>query len=989
MNHQSRDAVKAQIDRLFDSYTVRSILLALAYFVTAQIGLQFATVGHAVTLFWPPSGIALAAVLLGGNRYLPAVLAAAFLSNLTSGMPLLAVIGMSAGATLEAWLGAWLLTRFTRFNLRLCEVRDIYRLGLNGGVLSTSAAALIGAVSLYLAGAIPAGEWLTTLLFWWMGDALGIVLFVPAVMAYVFHKPMGWTRSQLVELSTLLAAIVLLSVLVFGYSHQGGDTRHVGLFMLFPLIVWAGLSFNQRCVSGLLIVMFLIAVIYTLNGIGPFADNGLHGAIDLWLYTTFLSVLGVSVSALNYQRNQSLHQEQGSKEALKRAQAIGKVGSWELDLVRNQLEWSDETYRIFGMQRGSGLNYEVFLAHVHPDDREMLDQKWHDAVKTGQYDVEHRILVDDKVRWVHEQASIDFDEKTGRAAFVIGTVHDITSQKEEEAALRLAARVFESSGEAILITDERARTVAVNHAFIEMSGYSSEEMIGQNPSMLSSGRHDAQFYQAMWDDILTHGYWQGEIWDKHKSGRVYPKWMSITAVRDESGLVSNYVSIARDITEQAEAEKNIHFLAYYDVLTGLPNRTLLRDRLGQLIAVSHRDQQQFALLFMDLDRFKYINDSMGHSVGDRLLQAVALRIQSIVREEDTVARLGGDEFIVLLRETGESGAAVVAGKLLRALAEPYDLDGQVISTLASIGISIYPDHAVEADTLIKNADMAMYRAKEEGRNNYQFFRPEMNFRVDQLFSMEKDLRLALERGEFTLQYQPQADLASGRLCGVEALIRWKHPEKGMVSPAEFIPVAEETGQIIPIGEWVLRTACAQMVQWQQAGLDGLTMSVNLSIRQLRLPNLGEVVKGVLREHGLDPQWLELEITEGIMMGDNRAAMDFLHEMHAMGVRLSIDDFGTGFSSLNYLKKLPVHKLKIDQSFVRDIETDESDAAIIRSIIALGHRLNLRVIAEGVETQEQLDFLRIRGCDEIQGYFYSRPMPAHEVAGFVRNPPRLS
>ena len=981
--------MKDLLNKPLDSILVRSILLALAYFATAQIGLKFALVGNAVTLFWPPSGIAMAAILLGGNRYLPAILVGAFFSNLTSGMSLPAVVGMTAGAGLEAWLGAWLLKRYTRFNLRLSEVRDIYRLGMYGGAISTLSSALLGATSLYFAGAIDAQSFVSTILFWWMGDALGVVLFVPAVMAYVFHKPMPWTRAQIAELIALLLATALLTILVFGELAGNGETGQLGLFMLFPLIVWAALSFNQRCVSGLLIAMFLLAVVYTLNGVGPFADNGLRGVIDLWLYVTFLSVLGISVSALNYQRTHALKQLQENKDALNRAQAIGKVGSWQLNMRSNLLEWSDETYNIFGMHPSGGLNYEIFLAHVHPDDRELLDRKWREALKGGGYDVEHRILVDGKIRWVHEQAKFDFDPKNGAAVFAIGTVHDITAKREEEGVLRLAARVFESSGEAILITDAKAKVVAVNHAFVEMSGYRSEEMLGKNPSILGSGRHDEEFYRSMWNDITQHGYWQGEIWDKHKNGRIYPKWMSITAVRDGGGEVTNYVSIARDITEQAEAEKNIHFLAYYDVLTGLPNRTLLRDRLGQLIAVANRDKQQFALLFMDLDRFKYINDSMGHSVGDRLLQAVALRIQAHVREEDTVARLGGDEFIVLLRETGESGAAVVAVKLLEALAAPYDLDGQLISTQASIGISIYPDHAQESDTLIKNADMAMYRAKEEGRNNYQFFRPEMNFHVDLLFSMEKDLRLALERNEFFLHYQPQADLTTGKLCGIEALIRWNHPEKGAISPAEFIPVAEETGQIVPIGEWVLRTACAQLVQWQKAGLKDFTLSVNLSIRQLRQPTLGELVRKVLAECGLEPGYLELEITEGIMMGDNQIALNFLSEMDELGVKLSIDDFGTGFSSLNYLKKLPVHKLKIDQSFVRDIETDESDAAIIRSIIALGHRLNLRVIAEGVETQEQLDFLRIRGCDEIQGYFYSRPLSPEDAVRFIRNPPRLS
>ena len=967
---------------------LRAGMLALAYFVSAQLALQFGLVGHAVSMFWPSSGIALAAILLLGNRFLPAVFIGAFFSNLTSGLPLLAVAGMSAGATLEAWLGGYLLKRFTHFNRRLADVRDVYRLVLYGGTLSTLFSALIGATCLLAAGAIPLDRYLLTMLFWWMGDALGIILFTPAILSYALHKPLFWTRARIVEAVLLVLALTILTPLVFGYFDRIASLAHFGMFVLFPVIVWAALSFNQRFVSSILILMFIVAVAATLHGVGPFVSSDLRGVSDLWLYTVFMTVLGVSVSALNYQRNHAMKALQASKDALSRAQIVGGVGSWQIDILNNHLEWSDETYRIFGMKRIMRLNYELFLDRVHPDDHEILDRTWRNALHGDPYDIEHRIMVDGKIKWVHEQANFDFDPVSGKAIFAIGTVHDITARKEEEAALRLAARVFESSGEAILITDAKAQAVAVNHAFIEMTGYRSEEVLGKNPRFLASGRHDTEFYRTMWGDIANHGYWQGEIWDKHKSGRIYPKWMSITAVRDTKGEVVNYVSIARDTTEQTEAEKNIHFLAYYDVLTGLPNRTLLRDRLGQMIAVSHRDKQQFALLFMDLDRFKYINDSMGHSVGDRLLQAVALRIQEQVREEDTVARLGGDEFIVLLRETGECGAATVAKKLLETLATPYDLDGHVISTQASIGISIFPDFAHDADTLIKNADMAMYSAKEEGRNNYQFFKQDMNFRVDLLFSMEKDLRLALERGEFTLNYQPQADLSTGKLCGVEALLRWRHPVKGAVSPAEFIPVAEETGQIVPIGEWVLRTACTQMVEWRKQGMTDLTMAVNLSMRQLRQPMLVELVKSVLKETGLEPRYLELEITEGIMMGDNRIAMNFLSEMHELGVQLSIDDFGTGFSSLNYLKKLPVHKLKIDQSFVRDIETDESDAAIIRSIISLGHRLNLRVIAEGVETQEQLDFLRIRGCDEMQGYFYARPMPAAEFAIFFTAPPGL-
>ncbi|MBI5918626.1 MAG: EAL domain-containing protein [Nitrosomonadales bacterium] len=571
---------------------------------------------------------------------------------------------------------------------------------------------------------------------------------------------------------------------------------------------------------------------------------------------------------------------------------------------------------------------------------------------------------------------------------VLVTYTDVTERKRAEESLRLAAKVFESSGEAIVITDAKANIVAVNDTFTQLTGYRADEVLGRNPRLLSSGIHDAEFYRAMWESITQQGYWRGEIEDKDKSGRVYPKWMSINAVKNEQGEVTHYISIASDITERKEAEHNIQMLAFHDVLTGLPNRTLMRDRLEQMIAAAHRDSGQLSLLFLDLDRFKYVNDSMGHTVGDKLLQSVARRLLECVREGDTVARIGGDEFIVLLREANKDGAARVASKIIQVLAEPFEIETVQIVTHTSIGVCVYPDNASDSDTLIKNADVAMYRAKDEGRNNFQFFAEEMNFRATHIFLMEKDLRGALEQKQFLLHYQPQVDLASGLVCGAEALIRWRHPEKGFISPAEFIPVAEETGQIVAIGEWVLRTACAQLAEWRRLGLPVFPVAVNLSIRQLLQPALVNLVSEVLAETGLAPGDLELEITEGIMMGDTKSALAFLAKMHEMGVQLSIDDFGTGFSSLNYLKNLPVDKLKIDQSFVRDIETDTSDAAIVRSIISLGHRLELQVIAEGVETLEELDFLRIRGCDQIQGYYFSRPLPADEFERFLSSNPKL-
>ncbi len=583
-------------------------------------------------------------------------------------------------------------------------------------------------------------------------------------------------------------------------------------------------------------------------------------------------------------------------------------------------------------------------------------------------------------------------------------IHDITARKETQSLLLRAKEAAERSSAELIsyiqaidqhalvsVADPFGRIIQANDKFCEVSGYSREELLGHDHRIINSGMHSSAFFVEMWATIARGEIWRGEICNRAKNGTLYWVDSAIVPLKDANGQIVRYISVRVNITKRKESEQHIQSLAYYDVLTGLPNRTLLHDRLGQLIAESHRDKQKFALLFIDLDRFKYVNDSMGHAVGDKLLQVVAQRLQECVREVDTVSRISGDEFIVLLRETDAKGAARVAGKILKVLTTPCDVGTLQIATHASIGISIYPDNADSEDeinTLIKHADVAMYRVKAEGRSNFLFFAPEMNFRAHQLFSMENDMRLALERNEFMLHYQPQANLISGMVCGAEALLRWKHPEKGFVAPAEFVPVAEETGQIIPIGEWVLRTACAQLAEWRRQGMSLFPISINLSISQLRQPQLAQMIIAVLEETGLHPNDLELEITEGVMMNEAEASMAFLAQMHELGVQLAIDDFGTGYSSLSYLKKMPLDRLKVDQSFVRDVATDENDAAIVRSIISLGHQFKLQVIAEGVETLEQLDFLRARGCDEIQGYYYSHPLPAEEFAIFINSNPVL-
>jgi diguanylate cyclase (GGDEF)-like protein/PAS domain S-box-containing protein len=961
----------------------RLIAIALLYFVAARVGLLFALMGHSVTLFWMPSGIAVAAVLLYGSRMLPAVFVGALLGNLETGWLVSAEI--SLGATLEAALAVWMLHRLN-FRIALQDNRDIVLL-LFAATVSPLPSALNGVLWLDLNGLISTHEVVPAFVYWWMGDTVGIIMFTSQLLAWAKHKPMRWTPVLRREAGLHMLLLVLFSLLVFSNLPRYLLGTVVGPFILLPLIVWAALRFNMRHTMMSSSLVFLFSILGMVFEQGAFSPVSQESIRELWIYNLVMGVTALFLTVFNYQRIQASESLEQSGANLRRAQSVAKMGSWTLDIPNDRLEWSEEAFRIFGVTPGRPLALQDFLDSVYLEDIELVVHAWQAALEGAPYDVEHRILVRGEIKWVHETAQIDFgvDRRPLRA---VGVVYDITEQRMVEERQILAARVFECSREAIVITDAKAQIVAVNQAFTRITGYTAAEVMGRNPNLLSSGKQDRNFYREMWDALINTGNWEGEIWDRAKNGELYPKWMSISSVWNNEGVVTHYVSIARDISDRIRAEQEIQQLAFFDVLTGLPNRTLLHDRLEQMFAAAHRDGGHFALLFMDLDRFKYVNDSMGHTVGDKLLQAVAKRIQECVREGDTVARLGGDEFVVLLREADGAGATKVAEKLIKSIGEPFLIDGVQIATHASIGISLYPEDAQDSDTLVKNADVAMYRAKEDGRNNFQFFEPEMNFRANRIFGMERDLHNALAKGEFELHYQAQADLTSGVVCGAEALIRWNHPERGRVSPAEFIPVAEETGQIVALGEWVLRTACAQLAQWRRSGVPVFPVAVNLSIRQLLQPSLVELVRAVLAENHLQPGDLELEITEGIMMGDAKAAMEFLTTMHEMGIQLSIDDFGTGYSSLNYLKNLPVNKLKVDQSFVRDIEVDSSDAAIVRSIISLGHRLDLRVIAEGVETLAELDFLRMRGCDEIQGYYFSRPLPADEFERFIHSDPRL-
>ena len=682
---------------------------------------------------------------------------------------------------------------------------------------------------------------------------------------------------------------------------------------------------------------------------------------------------------------QARNELERNEASLSRAQQIAKVGNWDWDIVGNGLSWSDEIYRIFGLEpQEFGATYEAFLACVHPEDRDKVVQAVNAALREDYpYNMEHRIVLPDGgERIVLERAEVTRDA-SGRAIQMTGTVQDITERKHAEEDLRLADQVFENSIEGIIITDPAANILRVNRAFTTITGYGEDEVLGQNPRLLRSDHHDAAFFREMWVALVEYGYWQGEVWNRRKNGEVYPQWLSMIAIRNEAGETIHYLGIFADLSEKKQAEAHLHHLAYYDVLTELPNRMQLEDRLKQALAAAMANNSLMALLHLDLDRFKAINDSLGHAFGDSLLQAVAERLAGNIRGSDTIARFSGDEFAMLLTDVGnQENAGVVARKILETLAKPFNLDGHEIFVTPSIGIAFYPLDAANKEDLLKNADSATSHAKLQGGNCYRFYSREMNTVVSQRLNLETSLRHALEREEFVLYYQPQIGLGDNRIVGMEALLRWQHPERGLVSPMEFIPLLEETGLIVPVGEWVLRTACAQNRAWQDAGLPPMRVAVNLSAHQFRQSNLTDVVCQTLLDTGLAPEHLELEVTESVMIQDLQTTITTLHQLHVIGIQISIDDFGTGYSSLGYLKRLPISKIKIDQSFVRDICADPDDAAIADAVISLGHSLKLQVIAEGVETVEQLDYLRAHGCDEVQGYYFSRPLPVEAFAALV-------
>ncbi len=688
----------------------------------------------------------------------------------------------------------------------------------------------------------------------------------------------------------------------------------------------------------------------------------------------------------SFRNNQLLLKQQDelkqSEERLRLSMQAAEQGFYDINVQTGDVIVNKEYASMLGYDPATFCEtHDAWVERMHPDDQAAITDTYRLYLhgELDEYRVEYRQrCADGGWKWILSIGRIVGRDESNRPLRMLGTHTDINASKNAEERMKLLAKVFENSGEGIILCNAETRILSSNQAFTNITGYLASEVRNQKTNVLSSHRHDQQFYQRMWKALLDTGYWQGEVWDRGKNGENYPVWLGISAIRNPQGDITHFIGIFSDITERKAAEAKIEYLARHDPLTNLPNRTLLRDRFDQAMAHAARNHRQVALLFLDLDRFKYINDTFGHDTGDRLLQGVAERLTQCVREIDTVCRQGGDEFIVVLTDLPDVEAVShIALKILDVLHRPFSIEGLTVSTSFSIGISLYPNDDTSFHGLLNKADTAMYAAKHEGRNTFRYFSYDMNMASIERMNIENGLRQALDKQEFLLYYQPLYSLRDNRIIGAEALLRWKTADGKITPPTKFIPIAEDTGLILPIGDWVLKQACRQNRRWHDAGMK-LLITVNISALQFKRGNLVETVKQALSLSGLEPRYLELELTETVLIFDTQRVIDVIKELRALGVGFAIDDFGTGYSSLSYLKQFSVNKLKIDQSFVKELGGDENqDRAIVQAIIQLGETLGLQTLAEGVETREQAEQLALLGCEKAQGFYWHQPLTAED------------
>ncbi|WP_022960963.1 putative bifunctional diguanylate cyclase/phosphodiesterase [Halopseudomonas pelagia] len=704
----------------------------------------------------------------------------------------------------------------------------------------------------------------------------------------------------------------------------------------------------------------------------------------------FVVVTGV---LLFYSTRHHLRRRQQKEQALRHSEErfdLALLGSndgvWDWDIVSDELYFSDRCKVILGYLPEFNMSrQDTWLKHLHPEDRLSLtaELRRHLRGDTERLEHVHRVRRRDGFyAWVQARGQVVRNTQ-GRAIRMVGILCDVTQQKADNERLQQAAVVFDSTNEGVVVSDSRNRIINVNNAFCRITGYEHDEVVGQKPSVLKSGWHDELFYRDMWEALSRCGSWQGEVWNRRKNGEIYPQWQSINTVKDRTGKLTHYVAVFSDISVLKQSRQEIDFLAHHDPLTRLPNRLLLTERLTNALVRAKRREQRLGLIFIDLDRFKTVNDSLGHAAGDELLRIAGERMLGLCREEDTLARLGGDEFVMLVENLAETDDITpIAQRLQRGFARPFDINGQRIHLSVSLGMSIFPEDGQESAELLTNADAAVSQAKSNGRNTYAFYTQALTEKARRQMSLQSDLHQAIRQKQLQVFYQPQVNMLSGQVVALEALVRWQHPLRGLISPGEFLPVAQHVGLLIPIDEYVLNQACRKMRQWLDAGYPLSCVAVNMSGSSLERGDVLNKVKKALLETGLPAAYLELELTESEIMQQGDRCIETLDALRELGVKLSIDDFGTGYSSLLRLKRLPVNTLKIDRGFIVDLPASGNDSAISRAIIALGQSLQLSIVAEGIETQAQHELLRDMKCDIGQGFLYSRPLDAAAITAYL-------
>ncbi|MBM3394055.1 MAG: EAL domain-containing protein [Betaproteobacteria bacterium] len=1090
-----------------DQALLLNLLLATIYVASAYVGLQIASVHPSVTGLWPPSGVALAALVLGGPRLLPGIVLGAAIIAYASSKSLLVASIVPIGNSLEALAGYLVLQQIPRFSTRLDNPRSVIGL-VAVAVVAPAASALIGPTSLILAEQVTSEKSLALISTWWMGDLLGILLVTPLILCWWGNirfntRDRGWAVSV-----TLLACLILMSFVVFHGKLAWLVGATPALFFILPITILLALGEDSRlCALGNVIVAGF-AIWGLSRGVGPFVEQAVT---HVEMFLTFVGATALLVSALSAERGRALLE---SRRNLDRFQALTTLSAdwyWETD-AQHRFTFLSEPYESrSGLRQADTLGRARYEMAVNQFESQIAYREHMNTLgdrRPFRDLLLNRVDTRGNKRWASVSGEPLFDAN-GIFQGYRGVGRDVTAEKEStlqiEASQRFLDTLVNALDSPVLVKDEAHRYIAVNAAFAKFFARPVTEILGKNDydffdadkamyfqstddETLRSGRTEYEssylidgvtyrmqvrktatrlpdgrlvvvlimsditarraaedqlrdsegrfrdFAQAAGDyafevDLdgrftlcssrsgLIWGYapedlvghtpaeympegeaervreWLAEhqrddgsfrdlehpVLSKHGEER----WILVNAVGlcDSQGTRIGLRGSARDITDRKTVEDRINFLATRDALTGLPNRVLFGDRITQAMAAARRSGQKLALCFMDLDRFKYINDTLGHDIGDLLLKQVAERMLACVRKRDTLARLGGDEFVLTLEGLQQAeDVAQVAGKIIRAISQPFEIDGHTITTSCSVGISIFPNDAEDERTLMKNADTAMYHAKERGRNDFQFFSADMNTKAVERGMLEVALRQSVKDNDFILHYQPRLEVRTSKLVAVEALLRWNHPERGMINPSQFIDVAEDCGALDPIGQWTLREACQCMKDWDSKGYPALVVAVNVAPRQMIRPNeFSRNLMRVLAATAFDPSRLELEVTESLLLHNADEIVSSLRKLARDGIRISVDDFGSGHASLSSLRQFPIKAVKVDRGLVRDVDSNAEHAAMIQAIVAMAHSLNIRVIAEAVETREQLTVLETLGCDEYQGNLFSRPVPAIDIA----------